>query len=1516
MKKRIFALFLAVAMLTSVMVAPAYAEQGGSVTSLADACPCGCGKALEDVTWKPYTGTASTGHYYLAADLAQATEQTVISGESMVLDLRGNTITTSGRNRLFLVSGYLAVLDSVGGGRLSARTPSTTGDYGGVVRVVDNETTGSTFELFSGTVTPSSASEKARYGGLVSVGSGGTFRMHDGMLLGGNAVGNGGGIYVEESTAKAEILGGSIVGCYASASGGSIYNNYGTVTMENCSVLNGKASANGGNIYCKGGSVSADNCVIASGVASSSTGGGNGGNIANEGGTKITIQDSVIRDGFTSGYGGNLNLGYGTHKITNTQIYGGTSGKAGMNIAPTHKSANVTLDSCTVDGGVGQVLGTLTLKGTTTVSAKHGGLNLSAQAEKNTTATGLTEGAEVYVSAVGKSLTGSLTYIKPAYRAVLTANGTAITCTQAADGVTAGYCPHCNAQVAWKAYGTEGDATHTYLTADMADFAELSVTGELVIDLCGFDITAPGRAFHVAESASLAVMDSVGAGVVTGSGVNGENGGIFTNAGTLKLYGGKYTYAAAEGVSPTGGGVVYNSGALYIYGSHLVASAFTTPSDTTTWGGAICMAPGTTVTLTMEGGRVIGGSATKGGGAYFDYNNQVTITGATFADGTSVSGGGNICCASTASTQALAANNKGKLTMTAVSVIGGESTSQYAGNVHLDRWGGATITDCYLANGETAKYGGNLSFGACPGTFNVTNTILVGGSATDTGGNFYSGGSSVVAVLADCLLTNGQAKSGGNMYLNNGAVTVKAGEISHGTTTNSGGNIHANTPNGVTFIKNEAGEASRILKGTAGTYGGNLYIENTVAVTDAFINGGSATTMGPDVYVSNATTALSVGSSVTGDIYTDVGANLKVADEIGTKLDKITATALNAQLYVGEVGVVLHNETLYAGTTAIIDGNGNDTWYYNNAAAVAACDAGSYVKLFTDNALELTKDCFVDLNGHTVAVSGDYAFYGMDSSGDSYSEPAGSATGTAAQTYDVTEAPNGKRYVAVSAEDGTVTYHCLGMQITGVTIRPAADGMYYNAKWSCDDTLKELVSAYGIVTSVDDMPDENFASDETNLWTELDKTSFESGKAQKGAVIAGILQTLGELDENDNPITADKNNENGKKPVYAKAYITLGDKTYVSNDNIRLSLYQLMKALDKLIMEQPIQYRKYNQSARNFYEKWKDSGMGDWSLNKIPAPTEDDGVIDVLMVGHSFCYYYVEELYALAKAAGVNIRVCNLYRSSHKLVQYYENWQNGVSYYQFFEVSDDTGGARVSTSSMSLESALAKYEWDFISMQERTTETISEGAEAHFESTQTYWEGLLDYLLEQFPDAQIGWHQTWTNQAGKYAKSATNTAEKQTSGAEIMELYSSMICDYYNEPAGEILIQRIPTGMAWQNCRDAGYDNLCCRLGYDGNVSKVMHGGDGSHDGDIGGGQYLNACVWFEVITGISVLGNPYRPEYSTTSTLSDELFNDLHVEKTSKGYALTEDFVLQLQQYAHEAVAELGITITDGNYQ
>ena len=122
---------------------------------------------------------------------------------------------------------------------------------------------------------------------------------------------------------------------------------------------------------------------------------------------------------------------------------------------------------------------------------------------------------------------------------------------------------------------------------------------------------------------------------------------------------------------------------------------------------------------------------------------------------------------------------------------------------------------------------------------------------------------------------------------------------------------------------------------------------------------------------------------------------------------------------------------------------------------------------------------------------------------------------------------------------------------------------------------------------------------------------------------------------------------------------------------------------------------------------------------------------------------------------------------------------------------------------------------------------------------------------------------------------------------EQQEAYEQEIREFAMAVCEEFDLLRINTGDAWQIVRgEYGYDKLCARLGTGSN-----HEGDYYHDGDIGGGQYLNACVWFEIITGQSCVGIPYEPTWSYNG----------------KEYGLKSGITyLQLQEAAHKAVQQM----------
>lgn len=260
------------------------------------------------------------------------------------------------------------------------------------------------------------------------------------------------------------------------------------------------------------------------------------------------------------------------------------------------------------------------------------------------------------------------------------------------------------------------------------------------------------------------------------------------------------------------------------------------------------------------------------------------------------------------------------------------------------------------------------------------------------------------------------------------------------------------------------------------------------------------------------------------------------------------------------------------------------------------------------------------------------------------------------------------------------------------------------------------------------------------------------------------------------------------------------------------------------------------------------------NIMQMEDPSKDD-TLNILMIGNSFCYYYVEELYGMLTAAGYkDVNVCNVYYSGCPLESHWKWWKNKESNYTYYTTNAE---GRKGVEGTNLEWCLQQQNWDIISLQEVSSGIRSSGGvQTHLTLTQTYLTDLWGYIKEQFPQSRHLWHQTWSYQIG-YDRNGykMESLEQQKTDTQMQKDFALAICKEYN-------LERINSGEAWQIVRQGGYDNLCARLSVKGGE------GDYYHDGDIGGGQYLNACVWFEFITGQSCVGNTWRPAYPLDEAL------------------------------------------------
>jgi len=294
----------------------------------------------------------------------------------------------------------------------------------------------------------------------------------------------------------------------------------------------------------------------------------------------------------------------------------------------------------------------------------------------------------------------------------------------------------------------------------------------------------------------------------------------------------------------------------------------------------------------------------------------------------------------------------------------------------------------------------------------------------------------------------------------------------------------------------------------------------------------------------------------------------------------------------------------------------------------------------------------------------------------------------------------------------------------------------------------------------------------------------------------------------------------------------------------------------------------------------------------------NDDQFNVLLIGNSYSYYWTQELWGLLNAAGYkNVTICNLYYSGCKFSQHWEWYQTNQLKSKFCTVNEK---GRTETKDVGLAYSMEQKEWDAISFQQSGSYMYgggtTNGPKNFADSVYKDLPNLYKLLYSKFPGAKYFWVQHWVHEIGTSDKEGLKTQAQQDAYHKGYKDFAKKICADPNYK-----FTNVPLGDAWQAVR---HDPLFYEAGNGDYPVKTLHTraltasftsysticvSDLSHDGDIGGGQYLNACVWFEVLTNQSVLGNRFRPSYYHTPT--------------SKNYTFTEEQIKKLQNAAHEAV-------------
>ncbi|MBR6786121.1 MAG: DUF4886 domain-containing protein [Clostridia bacterium] len=247
--------------------------------------------------------------------------------------------------------------------------------------------------------------------------------------------------------------------------------------------------------------------------------------------------------------------------------------------------------------------------------------------------------------------------------------------------------------------------------------------------------------------------------------------------------------------------------------------------------------------------------------------------------------------------------------------------------------------------------------------------------------------------------------------------------------------------------------------------------------------------------------------------------------------------------------------------------------------------------------------------------------------------------------------------------------------------------------------------------------------------------------------------------------------------------------------------------------------------------------------------------MNVLSIGNSFSTNAHKFLPHIAKAAGKELLLCNLFIGGCSLEQHWKNWREENADYDY-EVYLPFETEMSRPDGVALHEAVEDEEWDVITLQQCSALS---GVK---ESYSPYLSELTEYCRMVQPKAEIMFHQTWAYQNGAEHPAFTTYNRSQT------EMYRALTqCAVEASDEADIGLI-IPSGRAWETARQTVIgDNLTV---------------DGFHGNDLG--CYLASACFYEMIFKESVLDNTFvLPGYNEEITKILKICAHLSVEEGLK---------------------------------
>ena len=523
------------------------------------------------------------------------------------------------------------------------------------------------------------------------------------------------------------------------------------------------------------------------------------------------------------------------------------------------------------------------------------------------------------------------------------------------------------------------------------------------------------------------------------------------------------------------------------------------------------------------------------------------------------------------------------------------------------------------------------------------------------------------------------------------------------------------------------------------------------------------------------------------------------------KTEGTETLVINGETYSGLTHWTTNQSVISTSVIAEITNNGQTTQVTNVADMVAAVqsDGNTTIKLVDDiigaTQIKLPYSCTLDMNGHTIS----------------------NTQGNALQLVAV-----GSKNTVTTIKNGTINHSVVGVRVNTGSVQLSNVNFYATASGGA------CVAFYD--------PDPVYRAD--NL---VDGCYFYNPNYYC------ITFNVANTDFSNTGVT-----------VTNSTLIATNQKVFGTASDATSGVVTLGEHVDMYGAEAALGTNRYRYAGltagltENVTIQVKDMDV-EHTLNYWSTDNQNE-TVNILLIGNSLSTTVPEELYQIAKAAGINVTVTDLYHAGRRIWHHLEFYENKAEEYEY-RVYNDMGfwfHGDIKTSNEAFE----YRDWDFVSLQDFFTMAHASDVESALKNHEADTDTYVGIMKKHFPNAKLFYFEHWAWQVGQSTIPDTET----------QKAFQAVINETSHYLANKHDMTLIPVGEAFALAREDE------RIG-----DTLCKPDDNLHDNGPTGGQYLNGCVFFEVMFQTSCIGDTWRGSN-----------------------APSEEIHIIMQQHAHNAVA------------